>query len=278
MSLSEVSSSCLHLSEFSAPMPYGGAFSQLEGDFSLSGGSVCDRRVVQRHPAYVFGERVVRPLIDASGAVLRYSWGAIHHVFSVVDGVATRIFSGFPGARAMEDSMRRPDGVCDGRGDCCEIPSHSQEGVQMHENCPKMSTWLNFTKLMCEEGGGITLTPMRSHHTQPEKGIVVALRGFSKIVPAKDFCLCGPAIVEQYVKENALPLSEHLLSAEQKPYEPYFGAWYNRENQQVYLDVSVVFAEGDAENALQFARNQNQIAAYHISQGREIPTGGTGEV
>ena len=51
---------------------------------------------------------------------------------------------------------------------------------------------------------------------------MAALRGFSKIIPA----------------------------------EPHSGAWYNRENAKVYLDIVAVYSEKDVERAIQFAKEQ----------------------
>jgi hypothetical protein len=158
------------------------------------------------------------------------------------------------------------------------VASQAFTALVKEETCPLMSTWLNFTKLMCENGGGITISPMKTEHAKPDTGIVVALRGYSKIIPAIEFCSCGKGsvIVERYVNEHSDVLSEPIVSSTPKPYAPHFGAWFNQEDEKVYLDLSVVFPEEDVERALVFAREQNQIAAYHISQGREIPTGGTG--
>lgn len=209
---------------------------------------------IPKTPAYVLGERVVRPLIDALASLCDRIWKTVKWVGSFFGGIGSK--------NAETQSLQKSVVV-----------------VVRNESCPVMTTWLDFSELMCANGGGITISPMKSDHMRPERGVVVALRGFSKIVPAKDFCSRGRGrvIVEEYVKENADTLSEHLLSTKAKAYEPYFGAWYNRENEKVYLDVSVVFREEDVEKALCFARGQDQIAVYHISQGREIPAGGTGE-
>ena len=91
------------------------------------------------------------------------------------------------------------------------IPFEKDESIQSdvcvisNGTCPVMSTWLDFTKLMCVNGGGITISPMRDEQMSPKKGIVVALRGFSKILPAQEFCSKskGSIFVEKYVKDHA---------------------------------------------------------------------------
>ena len=119
---------------------------------------------------------------------------------------------------------------------------------------------------------------MKSIDFEPKQGIVVALHGYSKVIPDLDFFLekNGEKIVEQYIKDHSDLLSDDILSLEVKPYKPYLGAWHNQGNGQIYLDISVVFNKKDKQNAIEFAKEQDQIAAYDLSQGEEIPCGGTG--
>lgn len=224
--------------------------------------------MIPKSPAFVFGERVVRPAIDASMTSFKYAWEVMNLGFSSLNGVFKRIFNPIPGAQAVQQVEKN---ISD------QSLHQKVTHVIKNETCPLMATWLSFIDLMCKnQGGGITITPMRSHHMNPQRGIVVALRGFSKIVPALEFCSSGRIIVEQYVEKNSDLLSESVLS-EIKTLQTYLGAWYDSDHIKVYLDISVVFNEEDVDKAIAFAKEQNQIAAYHISEGREVLTGGTGE-
>ena len=223
--------------------------------------------MIPKSPAFVFGE-FVRPAIDASITSFKYAWEVMNVGFSSLNGVFKRIFNPIPGAQAVQQVEKN---ISD------QSLHQKVTHVIKNETCPLMATWLSFIDLMCKnQGGGITITPMRSHDMNPQSGIVVALRGFSKIVPGLEFCSGGRIIVEQYVEKNSELLSEGVLS-EIKTLQPYLGAWYDSDHAKVYLDISVVFNEEDADKAIRFAKEQNQIAAYHISEGREIPIGGTGE-
>jgi hypothetical protein len=244
--------------------------------------------IIPKSPAFIFGEVIVRPTIDASIALCKHVWSTISWGFASLDNVCTRIFNFIPGAQAKlipdiqkEEIQTNFDSARTVKESSANKVIELEQQVTCairNETCPLMSTWINFIDLMCKNGGGgITITPMRSHHMNPQSGIVVALKGFSKIVPALEFCSSGQIIIEQYVEKNSDLLSESILSDAKKIYEPYLGAWYNSDNEKVYLDISVVFNEEDSDKAIAFAKEQDQIAAYHITEGREIPTGGTGE-
>lgn len=53
------------------------------------------------------------------------------------------------------------------------------------------------------------------------------------------------------------------------------GAWYNKENGSLYVDVAIV-VEGK-KRAVQIGKEQNQISIFSFKDGSEIKTGGTGE-
>jgi len=218
---------------------------------------------IPKSPAFIFGELFVRPAIDASMTLCKHVWRAMNFGFSSLDSVFKRILNPIPGAQANLISDTREQKV-----------TH----VIKNGTCPLMVTWLSFIDLMCKnQGGGITITPMSSHDMKPQSGIVVALKGYSKIVPALEFCSGGQIIVEQYVEKNSDLLSENVLSEIKTP-QTYLGAWYDSDRAKVYLDISVVFNEEDVDKAVAFAKEQDQIAAYHISENREISIGGTGAV
>lgn len=158
----EVNSLCVQFSRLSISMPYEGALSQLEGNFSAFNGSFGGQGVTQwpngsfevapvisKHPGRVLGEQVVRPVIDvservlqyswdAAGAAFRYSWGVVTRTFSAVDSVASRIFRGLPGAYAIEETTGSAERVCEGKGVCHEMPGHAGQAVLL-DGCQPQS-------------------------------------------------------------------------------------------------------------------------------------------
>lgn len=64
-----------------------------------------------------------------------------------------------------------------------------------------------------------------------------------------------------------LRLHRHLFSVE---HDGYVGGWYDSESGLYYFDSTRLFPEDQLEEALQFARDNDQLAIYDLSTGEEI--------
>jgi hypothetical protein len=74
------------------------------------------------------------------------------------------------------------------------------------------------------------------------------------------------AVIARYIEKNADLLNDP---------EHYMGTWYNKNDGQTYLDVSVAKPTQDEAKALAVATNQ--IAIFGLEHGVEVQTGGTGK-
>lgn len=116
--------------------------------------------------------------------------------------------------------------------------------------------------------GGLTVSMIDG--STPPSGYMVART--SKVKPAivdeADFYdpKRGPAALSSFLKNNR----EQLTDGD------YLGVWHDRESGKVFLDVSQNVK--DRATAERLGRERNQISIWDVVQGKEIATGGTGEI
>jgi hypothetical protein len=121
------------------------------------------------------------------------------------------------------------------------------------------------------QGGGFTVSPVINQN--PTKGYVVALEGYSQIVSASDFFAgpygkeAGRQMIKEYLKQHARQfLIPHI----------YFGVWHDTERDLIFLDLSEVVQ--DLDEAIQLAKERDQIAIYDLTTGTVIETYGSGGI
>lgn len=112
---------------------------------------------------------------------------------------------------------------------------------------------------------GLTIRP---NGEMPEDGIVVAVRGTNKEIPADDF-FSGAA--DEQIADWIAGHAEQLDAGG----EFFIGTWFDEENNEVVLDVAERFT--DRDEAIQAGRDRNQQKIYDIGTGELIDTGGTGD-
>ena len=102
---------------------------------------------------------------------------------------------------------------------------------------------------------------------QPKDGYMVARKGYSKIVSAKDFfdATKGKKILGDFLKENR----------ERFQKDQYLGLWWNTKSGKVYLDITDNIS--DRKQAESLGKERNQISIWDVVNKVEIQTGGTGE-
>jgi len=104
----------------------------------------------------------------------------------------------------------------------------------------------------------------------PTEGFMVALGGDSgAIVPAEDFFNPekGQKAVADFLKQNKEKFADNRV---------FLGLWHNKNDGNVYLDVSENIL--DRARATAAGRERDQISIWDVSNVDEIPTGGTGSV
>lgn len=112
-----------------------------------------------------------------------------------------------------------------------------------------------------KQGGGATedVTGFK-----PTSGFAVSpYKGAEMKVAASEF---NQSHVEQFMKENQDKLNQ---------VDHYVGAWYNKEDGNVYLDVSVV--KSNPADAVRIATGANQLAIFNLSTFDEIPASDYGK-
>jgi hypothetical protein len=103
------------------------------------------------------------------------------------------------------------------------------------------------------QNGGMTYNPMTGE--MPTTGYMCA-------VASNEFILDGA------LTENALISYMHCYARDLQQDNAHVGVWYNSENGKTYLDTSYRF--DDVDSALQFARDNNQLAIFDLSTYEEI--------
>ena len=92
--------------------------------------------------------------------------------------------------------------------------------------------------------------------TTPKTGYMVSIDGYEE----KHEC---SNILNHVVRDYVVRYSEILSDG-----ETYLGGWLDKQTSTVYLDVSMHIS--DLQEAIEFARNNNQIAIYDCKNKTEI--------
>lgn len=122
--------------------------------------------------------------------------------------------------------------------------------------------------LRVRENGGLSVNMVDG--SEPTSGYMVAKGAqFGSIVSADDFYdpIKGPKILADYFKKHKKELGRG---------KNYLGLWHNKDDGQVYLDVSENIQ--DRERAISAGQKQDQISIWDVTNFAEIETGGTGNV
>jgi hypothetical protein len=118
------------------------------------------------------------------------------------------------------------------------------------------------------ENGGLSVNMVDG--SEPTSGYMVAKGAkYGSVVSADDFYdpIKGPKILADYMKKHKKELGGG---------KNYLGLWHNKEDGQVYLDVSENIQ--DRERAISAGQKQDQISIWDVTNFAEIETGGTGNV
>ena len=118
------------------------------------------------------------------------------------------------------------------------------------------------------ENGGLSVNMVDG--SEPTSGYMVAKGAkYGSVVSADDFYdpIKGPKILADYMKKHKAELGGG---------KNYLGLWHNKEDGQVYLDVSENIQ--DKERAISAGQKQDQISIWDVTNFAEIETGGTGNV
>lgn len=102
---------------------------------------------------------------------------------------------------------------------------------------------------------------------EPKTGFMVARRGYTMIVREEDFMdpTKGKAILKKYLKKYG-----KFLRGEQ-----YLGLWWDKDNNEVVLDVVDQIA--DRDDAIKAGERENQQYIWDVENAQSIYTGGTGD-
>ncbi len=117
--------------------------------------------------------------------------------------------------------------------------------------------------------GGLSVSMVDG--SEPPDGYMVARVGVkAAIVDADDFYddEKGPAALSSFMKDNKAELTGG----------DYLGVWHDKEGGKVYLDVSENVKDRATAERLGSPSERNQISIWDVVEGKEIPTGGTGEL
>ena len=122
--------------------------------------------------------------------------------------------------------------------------------------------------LRVRENGGLSVNMVDG--SEPTSGYMVAKGAkYGSVVSADDFYdpIKGPKILADYMKKHKKELGGG---------KNYLGLWHNKDDGQVYLDVSENIQ--DRERAISAGQKQDQISIWDVTNFAEIETGGTGNV
>lgn len=118
------------------------------------------------------------------------------------------------------------------------------------------------------EQGGLTVS-MVDGSTPPSGYMVARTEGVKPaIVDASEFydAEAGPKALGSFLKNNR----EQLTGGD------YLGVWHEVDSGKVYLDVAQNVS--DRATAERLGRQRDQISIWDVVEGKEIETGGTGEI
>jgi hypothetical protein len=118
------------------------------------------------------------------------------------------------------------------------------------------------------ENGGLSVNMVDG--SEPTSGYMVAKGSqYGAIASEADFydSVKGPKILADYMKKNKSDLATG---------KNYLGLWHNKDDGQVYLDISENIQ--DRETARNLGAKRDQISIWDVTNFAEIETGGTGNV
>lgn len=102
----------------------------------------------------------------------------------------------------------------------------------------------------------------------PDSGYMVSVPGRTKIVDAKELASArGQQIINDYVRQHSDVLGKSGA---------HIGGWTDSDTGKTHLDVS--YNIKNRNTAIRTGQAHNQIAIWDVHKGREIRTGGTGDV
>lgn len=106
-------------------------------------------------------------------------------------------------------------------------------------------------------------------------GFAVAIGGSDRLVSASDGFKDG-----QPSEALVRIVRDRITASVNTPRPPgtklALGGWHNPEDGKIEINVTVVFPKNREAAAMEFARQQDQIAIFALHRGEVIMTGGTG--
>lgn len=84
-------------------------------------------------------------------------------------------------------------------------------------------------------------------------------------VPTEGIAVAYAATQGCHSREGLVAVVKHALE-----HDGYVGGWYDSESGLYYFDSTRLFPEDQLDEALQFARDNAQLAVYVLSTGEEI--------
>lgn len=114
--------------------------------------------------------------------------------------------------------------------------------------------------------GGMTLSLLSG--AEPKTGYAVAERGNNMEIPAEVF----------FDKRQGMAELRKWANAHEAQFDDpaaHLGIWYDKEHEEVCLDISYVL--DDHDEAVALGKHNNQQAIWDIANTTEINTGGTGD-
>lgn len=112
------------------------------------------------------------------------------------------------------------------------------------------------------------LHPMRS-------GYAVALDGSDRLVLGSSAFKDGKPS-KKLVSIVRDRIDAALQAKPPKGVKVAIGGWHNPDDGKIEVNVTLVFPRGKENQAIAFAKEQNQIAIFALHKGEVIMTGGTG--
>lgn len=70
---------------------------------------------------------------------------------------------------------------------------------------------------------------------------------------------------DSFGKEDLIKVINHSLN-----HQSFVGGWFNSENNQYYFDSVKIFKNSELKEAIQFAKENKQIAIFDITNKEEI--------
>jgi hypothetical protein len=91
-------------------------------------------------------------------------------------------------------------------------------------------------------------------------------------VPSEGICVAYSATQDCHSREGLDYVVSHALE-----HDGFVGGWLDTADSLYYFDSVRIFPEAEREKALDFARQNGQIAVFILSSGEEIRLSGSAE-